>query len=258
MWSANSVKSAFVVDEAQVAKDNDKLIPIVIDRVKPPLGFRDIHTLYVDNFDDRVIKTVISSIQDKTPPPMAFDFLLSRYHRFLFAPGRFLLPLTAVIIVMILLFYHSNLGLSFYQPGASFPEPKYSVYHSSDLNITFSYPSNILSLSDRDRKENRLLLVDGEGRTRVKITRSGVGDPHEIRLARDQEVAALEKMNQTVTYVAPEKEKNWSNWYVISGLPNNTVFYFRRWIEKDSTVSIEFFFPKDQQPLYKLLIPAMT
>jgi len=65
-------------------------------------------------------------------------------------------------------------------------------------------------------------------------------------------------MNYTVTYVAPEKEKNWTNWYVLSGLSNNTVIYIRRWYERDSIVSIEFFFPKDQQPLYEVLIPYMT
>ena len=104
LWSANSIKSAFVIDEAQVAKDQNKLIPIVIDKVKPPLGFRDIHTLYIDKFDDRVLKTVISSIQDEFPYPMAFGSPLSRYHRFLCAPGRFLLPLTAVVVALFLIF----------------------------------------------------------------------------------------------------------------------------------------------------------
>jgi hypothetical protein len=62
----------------------------------------------------------------------------------------------------------------------------------------------------------------------------------------------------TLTYVAPEKERTWKNWYVLSGVANNMVFYYRRWYLEDSIGSIEFNFLKELSPLYDKLIPAMT
>ena len=248
LWSTTSVASAFVIDEAQDAKDQNKLIPIAIDKIKPPLGFRDIHTLYINKFST-VIEMVISSIEGDFAQPPARETLFSRYHKFLFAPQRLIVPLTTVISTVFLILYlqqHNSL------------DAKFTVYHSSELKATFNYPSNILSLNDRKRNENQLFLQDGEGQIRVKINRGAIEDTHDVKLAREHELAALEKMNNTVTYVAPEKEKNWSNWYVLSGVSNNTVFYFRRWYEKDSILSMEFFFPKNQQPLYEFLIPNMV
>ncbi len=45
IWSENSVKSEFVIDEAARAKAAGKLIPISIDGSLPPLGFGGIHTI---------------------------------------------------------------------------------------------------------------------------------------------------------------------------------------------------------------------
>jgi tetratricopeptide (TPR) repeat protein len=40
LWSANSVRSAWVRDEAAEGRDKGKLVPVLIDMVKPPMGFR--------------------------------------------------------------------------------------------------------------------------------------------------------------------------------------------------------------------------
>ena len=79
-----------------------------------------------------------------------------------------------------------------------------------------------------------------------------------MKLGRENEVAQLKKMNFSVTYVAPEKEQNWSNWYVLSGVNHGTEFYFRRWYCEDSIVSIEFMYAKELAPLFDNLIPKMT
>ncbi|HEY7319708.1 MAG TPA: TIR domain-containing protein [Candidatus Binatia bacterium] len=44
LWSANSIISDWVKDEAEEGKTQGKLIPILIDSVKPPVGFRGIQT----------------------------------------------------------------------------------------------------------------------------------------------------------------------------------------------------------------------
>jgi hypothetical protein len=80
----------------------------------------------------------------------------------------------------------------------------------------------------------------------------------DIKLGRQQEVDELTKLDYTLTYIAPENDKNWSNWYVISGVKHGTEFYFRRWYAEDSVVSIEFMYSKDLAPLFDKLIPTMT
>ncbi len=131
-------------------------------------------------------------------------------------------------------------------------EPKYTTYRSPELKITFSYPDNILSLNDRQRKQNVLLLQDGTGQVRLMITRKPYEDIHDVAMARDRESAALEKLGSAVTY-----ERTLGISYVLSGVSNNTVFYFRRWFETDGIVSIEFTYPIEQKPLYNILINDM-
>jgi hypothetical protein len=45
LWSKRSLESQWVRDEAQQARDENKLIPIRLDRVQPPLGFRQVQCL---------------------------------------------------------------------------------------------------------------------------------------------------------------------------------------------------------------------
>ena len=45
LWSAASLESEWVCDEAQQARDENKLIPVRLDSVQPPLGFRQAQSL---------------------------------------------------------------------------------------------------------------------------------------------------------------------------------------------------------------------
>ena len=45
LWSAASLDSEWVCDEAQQARDENKLIPLRLDSVQPPLGFRQAQSL---------------------------------------------------------------------------------------------------------------------------------------------------------------------------------------------------------------------
>src|SRR5205823_9177841 len=44
-WSKESVKSRWVRDEAAVGGDTGRLVPVTIDGSRPPMGFRQFHTL---------------------------------------------------------------------------------------------------------------------------------------------------------------------------------------------------------------------
>lgn len=45
LWSARSVQSAWVLDEAAVGRDSGRLVPVLIEAVEPPLGFRQFQAL---------------------------------------------------------------------------------------------------------------------------------------------------------------------------------------------------------------------
>ncbi|QNN67510.1 toll/interleukin-1 receptor domain-containing protein [Sphingomonas lutea] len=45
MWSGRSIKSTWVRDEAAEGRDAGKLIPVLIEPVKPPMGFRQFQTI---------------------------------------------------------------------------------------------------------------------------------------------------------------------------------------------------------------------
>jgi adenylate cyclase len=51
LWSDASVESAWVQDEAAEGRDSGRLVPVALDSAKPPLGFRQFHTLQLSLSD---------------------------------------------------------------------------------------------------------------------------------------------------------------------------------------------------------------
>jgi tetratricopeptide (TPR) repeat protein len=51
LWSTTSIRSGFVRDEANVARQRSTLVPVRIDDADPPLGFRYIHTHSLVDWD---------------------------------------------------------------------------------------------------------------------------------------------------------------------------------------------------------------
>src|SRR5215208_2181787 len=45
LWTERSVRSAWVRDEAAEGRDRGKLVPVALDRTKPPMGFRQYQTI---------------------------------------------------------------------------------------------------------------------------------------------------------------------------------------------------------------------
>jgi adenylate cyclase len=51
LWSATSVESAWVQDEAAEGRDSGRLVPVSLGGSRPPLGFRQFHTIAIANWD---------------------------------------------------------------------------------------------------------------------------------------------------------------------------------------------------------------
>ena len=64
LWSATSLDSEFVCDEAQQARDQNKLIPVCIDHALPPLGFRQTQALDFNDWDGDLRGRSFASLVD--------------------------------------------------------------------------------------------------------------------------------------------------------------------------------------------------
>jgi adenylate cyclase len=68
LWSEASVESAWVQDEAAEGRDSERLVPVSIGSTKPPLGFRQFHTIDLGSWTGE-------------GPPSALDELLNAIGR---------------------------------------------------------------------------------------------------------------------------------------------------------------------------------
>ena len=68
LWSRRSLDSQWVRDEAQQARDENKLVPLRLDRVQPPLGFRQLQCLDFDDWNgnsrDESFGSLVGSIRE--------------------------------------------------------------------------------------------------------------------------------------------------------------------------------------------------
>ena len=73
MWTENSVESAWVQDEAAEGRDSGRLIPVSVDGVRPPLGFRQYQSIRLDegSAQDQQFREILNAIdkivRDKQP-----------------------------------------------------------------------------------------------------------------------------------------------------------------------------------------------
>ncbi len=78
-WSEHSVNSDWVHDEATEAKERENiLVPVLLDVIKPPMGFRRIHaadlTVFGTGKGDSVLEQLFEDIREIVGEP-------SRQHR---------------------------------------------------------------------------------------------------------------------------------------------------------------------------------
>jgi len=78
LWSPEGIHSPWVRDEAAIGRDADKLIPVTMGSVEPPIGFRQFHTIDIGR-NGRLGKAAISKLGqaiqhttgDRERPPQA-------------------------------------------------------------------------------------------------------------------------------------------------------------------------------------------
>jgi hypothetical protein len=69
LWSATSIASSWVIDEAAYARESNKLIPVVLENVVMPLGFRSIQGVVLKDWNGESthpeFKRLVSAISER-------------------------------------------------------------------------------------------------------------------------------------------------------------------------------------------------
>src|SRR5947209_3814808 len=67
LWSKSSVDSAWVQDEAAAGRDSSRLVPVLLDRVEPPLGFRQYQVVDLTGRrgDSTAIHRLVAAVAEK-------------------------------------------------------------------------------------------------------------------------------------------------------------------------------------------------
>jgi len=69
LWSRHSIESAWVRDEAAEGRDSGRLVPVLIDQVRPPIGFRQFQTTDLSSWSGRGkpkhLQSVLSAVAEK-------------------------------------------------------------------------------------------------------------------------------------------------------------------------------------------------
>lgn len=81
LWSARSIESEWVFEEASEGRRQGKLIPVMLESVRPPAGFREIHAADLANWDGTAefegmrllladLEQMLGKPTPKPPPPV--------------------------------------------------------------------------------------------------------------------------------------------------------------------------------------------
>jgi tetratricopeptide (TPR) repeat protein len=86
LWSSASIHSTWVQDEAAVGRDSNRLLPVLIDPVEPPLGFRQYHAVDLSRMRGaraaRALSAAVEARLRGEPPPAQSAARPSLFGRF--------------------------------------------------------------------------------------------------------------------------------------------------------------------------------
>lgn len=262
--------------EAALKKKTVHVIPVLIDRTPMPdaknlpESIRDIvyrQATAVDSQVDfnphmeRLLRNIDSILG--VGADQAGDAVPDRRRRAktgVFGLGKSAPLVAAGVVATVLVAGVAIVGREYVTPNEtkSMTEARFDKYESRDLGVTFTFPRDVFFLNTTERRQGRIALMNSAGAPVVTIRRTDLPAATDVKVARQNEVEELKRNDATLTYIAPEEEHRWSNWYVISGLSHGNIFYYRRWHTEDSVVSIEFYYPAEMKPKFDPWIPKMA
>ena len=199
VWSKSAVESGWCRDEAQEGLDRQVLVPVRIDDVKPPLGFRSSHTASLIGWprDDQDLQSLITGIKNhigSSTPEMAFPSEIN----------------SMTIAVMPFRNMSQDADQEFFSEGVSEDILNGLASSSSDLIVrpassTFSLKSEKLSVVSIGERLNVTHVLEGsvrrsENRIRVTAQLSDVSQNRSVWSDRyDREMTDVFEVQDEIT-----------------------------------------------------------
>jgi TIR domain len=254
IWSAKSIVSGFVLDEASRAARQNKLVPLSIGGTEPPLGFGHLHTLSISSIKQDIGR-ILGALEETRP----------RHAKSSSGTGRWIPRGAAAIAISVACVgvVYSVIDqrqidsmINCFKYGCAL---NYVTYRSKPMRMQIVYPMRQLMLDTTKENLQHLPMLNAKGEIEVEIFRSPLPTNYDPIRGSAEEQANLKEQGWTINYVAPQFSPEQRNWYVISGLmPNGWNYYFRRWYTNVDVVSIEFRYPPEVKVLYDKIIEDMT
>jgi hypothetical protein len=142
------------------------------------------------------------------------------------------------------------------------PKLDYGCYESSQLQLEFVYPQEILMVYTTSEGKREIPLENNDGKVEVRITRSDLPPHRDVKKGREEETLALDQRGYRHNHLGPPPGKPWSNWYVITGRKgqegNSDHFYYKRWYTNHDVVSLEFDYSNEKRATYNGVISTMV
>jgi hypothetical protein len=251
IWSKYSIDSVFVIDEAEVARKSNKLIPIAIGSADPPFGFGGLKTLRIGRPKDG-LSQIIAAIEGMTPPPSRVPGIAWRVAIPIALAGCVLAVVAASTIQLTQT--SSNCNIRDLEPRFDF-----KCFRSKLMKIEFVYPKAELTIDVEKQGEGIIPMFNLQKEIEVQITRKSVERP-DIQRARDEEKQHLVSSGAHINLSYPQPGDVWRNWYVLSGWNKSThdEFYYKRWYVQDEVISMEFNYKKERVRTYDDIIKHMV
>ncbi len=253
VWSPASVGSSFVLDEANRALQQNKLVPLSIEGAAPPLGFGQTHTLAIRRLSTEM-DWVVAAIEG-TVLTAKGGWRRRKWIRPVFIVPVVVLALAAGAFALLDRFQVDRL-VNCVKYGC---ELDYVTYRSRIMGLEFVYPQSHLTLDTTHEAQRRLVLLNHKAEVESVISRSPL-PPHKdpVQGSKDEQQTLIRAGNK-ITYIGPQVEPEKKDFYALSGLqPDGKVFYIRRWYTSRDVVSAEFVFPQESKALYDRIIIDMT
>jgi len=252
LWTSHSVKSTFVIDEAQRANNDGKLVPVTMDVSEPPMGFGHLHAVSAVDLESE-FPAILAAVESRPAPNQAQSLRKLRHQKKVLIAS--VIVLAAVVAGLFVVFRPTGTAsLKELNPAL-----EYTWYYSESLGVRFPYPQAALMVDSTHENEGRIPLHARDRKQEVLVTVSRLPSHNSPRLGREAEFQKLKEEGATVNYLGPSNESNWDDWYAISGIKSDgDEFYIRRWYTDKDVVSIEFEYPVEKIGLYNDAIGAMT
>jgi hypothetical protein len=268
-WSRHSVASGWVSEEADDGRQRGVLVPLLLDAVDVPIGFRSIQAADLTGWQpgadsprfDRLladIEAVLAAAPSPAPaggqgeplravavPPAARP-----------SPGagrrRLRLPLL-LGIVAVLVAAGGYAVVRHYAPGDE--DGEYRLYRNARAGYSLSYPSNLLAPQAESVDGTSRRFVSRDGRALLVATAAtgrSAADLGEL-FERQSRGASADSPMRVVTYRVRRDD-----WFVVSGYEQSRIWYEKTIAAGGTLASFRLEYDEAQRKIYDPVAAAVS